>query len=114
VDFAHVADSAGPDVFDGGARVVQGMPLVAHLRGNLSVFGAARELASFFDRPADRLLHIDMLAQSHGGQGNRRVHVVRRGDHDGVNVLLAFEHVAIIAIELRSRQVLGLEPDHRG
>ncbi len=112
MDFAHVADGAGPDVFDGGARVVQGMPLVAHLRGNLGVFGAARELASFFDRPADRLLHIDMLAQSHGGQGNRCVHVVRRGDHDGVDVLLVLEHIAIVLIALRSRQMVGLELDH--
>jgi len=38
-----------------------------------------------------------------------RVHVVGRGDQDGVNVLLALEHLAIVGIASGFQEVDGLE-----
>ncbi len=100
VDFADFADGAGPDVFDCGACFVEGMPLIAHLRGEFGFLGAAGEMAGFFDTPGERLLHVDVLAEIHGGRGDGRVHVVGRGDDDGVDVFLVLEHVAVIFVAL--------------
>src|SRR6266446_1420731 len=58
VHFANVADGAGPNVFDGGASVVRGVPLVAHLRDDFGFFGTSGKLACFFNRPAKRLLDV--------------------------------------------------------
>src|SRR5438552_13404908 len=49
VDFADVADGASPNVFDGGASLVRGMTLVAHLRDDFGLLRAPRKLARFFD-----------------------------------------------------------------
>src|SRR5207247_5566457 len=49
VDFTNVADRAGPEVFDGGASLIRGVPLVAHLRDDLGFFRAPGELACFFN-----------------------------------------------------------------
>ncbi len=105
VDFADFADGAGPDVFDGGAGFVEGVALVAHLRGDFGFFGAAGEVAGFFDTPGERLLHVDVLAEIHGGGGDGGVHVVGSGDDDGVDVFLVLEHVAVIFVALGFRQL---------
>src|SRR5439155_17772905 len=78
VDFAHVADGASPNVFDGGASLVRGRTVVAHLGDDFGFFSAAGKLARFFDRPAKRLLDVDVFADFHSRQGDRCVHVVRR------------------------------------
>ena len=49
-------------------------------------------------RVRQRLLDINVLAGLHGGHADHRVAVIRRGDDDGVNVLLFVEHFAVIAI----------------
>src|SRR5207249_10997175 len=43
VHFAHFTDGAGPNVFDRRAPIIRGMPLIAHLRGDLGLPGAARK-----------------------------------------------------------------------
>ncbi len=105
MDFADFTDGTGPDVFDGGAGFVERVPLVAHLRGDLGFLGAAGDVARLFDTPGERLLHIDVLAEIHGGRGDGRVHVVGRGDDDGVDVFLVLEHVAVIFVALGFRQL---------
>ncbi len=107
VHFANFANGTGLDVFDGGARVVGRMTLITHLRGDLGFLGTPRELAGFINGPGKRFLHVDVFAESHGCKGDRRVHVVGGGDENGVNILLVFEHVAIVLIALGSSAVLG-------
>ena len=110
--FADVADGAGPDVFDGRARIVEGMALVAHLRGDFGIFRSPRHFAGFLNGPSERFLDVDVFVKLHGGERDRGVHVVGGGHQDGVNVLLAVEHFAIILVALGFRQMLGFEADH--
>src|SRR5258708_26014778 len=84
VHFANVADGAGPDVLDGGASIVRGVALVAHLRGDFGFLGAARKLAGFFDGPAEWLLEVDEFAAILGREVDKSVYVVVNGDVDGV------------------------------
>ena len=94
VDLAHLADRAGPHVLDRRPRIVPGVALVAHLRGEPACSAPClRELARLGDRPGQRLLHVDVLAEIHRGQRDRRVHVIRRRDDDRVDVLLLVEHL---------------------
>ena len=109
---AHVADRAAPQVLDGGPSIVGGVALVAHLRGDFGFLCTTRKFASFFDRPAERLLDVHMLAKLHGRQGNGGVHVVGRGDHDGVDILLALEHLAIVGVARGFLEVDRPESDH--
>ncbi len=57
-------------------------------------------------RPAERLLHVDVLAGVHRGRRNHRVHVIGRGDDDRVDVLLLVEHLAVVPVPLHFRQLL--------
>ncbi len=93
-------DRAGLDVFDREASVVERMALIAHLRGDFGFLGALRQLPSFIDGPGERLLHVDVFTESHGGESDRRMHMVRSGDEDSVDILLVLEHVAIVLIAL--------------
>ena len=112
VNLAHFTNCAGLNVFDGSAPVVGRMALIAHLRGDLGFLGAPRQLPGFINRPGKRLLHVDVFSQSHRGKGDVRVHVIGRGDEDGVDVLLMLEHIAIVLIALGLRQVLILQTNH--
>ncbi len=76
-------------IFDGGTRVVHGMALVAHLCCDFAFFRCARHLAGFVDRPGQRLLHINVFVQVHGGEGDRRMHVISGGHEHGIDVFLA-------------------------
>ena len=89
VYLAHLADCAGQNIFDGGTRVVHGMALVAHLCCDFAFFRCARHLAGFVDRPGQRLLHINVFVQVHGGEGDRRMHVISGGHEHGIDVFLA-------------------------
>ena len=81
----------------------------------MATFGAlglARELPRFGDRPGQRLLHVDVLAEIHRRQRDRRVHVVGRRDDDGVDVLLLVEHLPVVLVARGARQVLVLQALH--
>ena len=103
---------ASPDVFDGGARIVEGVALVAHLRGDFGLFCALGHFASFFDRPGERLLHVDVFVKIHGRKSDGSVHVIGGGDENGVNILLLFEHPAIVLVAFGFWEMLVFEPDH--
>ena len=57
-----------------------------------------REGAGLEDGMGQGLLHIDMFAGLHGGHGDGRVRVIRRRHDDGVDVLLAVQHLAEIPV----------------
>ena len=101
VDFLHVADVAALDVLDRLARVVERVPLVAHLGGDLGLGRLLRQGAGLVHRPAQRLLHVDVLAERHGRHGDRRVGVIGRRHDDAVDVLLLRQHLAVVLVALR-------------
>ena len=108
VHFGHVADRARLHPLHGLAPVVPRVALVAHLRDGLRRLPRlARQLARFVHRPAQRLLHVDVLAEIERGHRDRRVHVIGRRDDDRVDVLLLLEHQAVVGVALLLRQVLG-------
>ncbi len=106
VDFLDVADRAGEQILLPSARLVLRMALVAHLRDDLHFGGLLREVPGLVHGPAQRLLHVHVLAERHCRRRDHRMHVVGRGDDDGVDVLLLVEHLAIVAIGLDLRQLL--------
>ena len=90
MDFVHRPDDAGVENFLDLAPRRRGVPLVAHLRGQLRILcrGLADE-ARFPNIVSERLLAIDVLAMGQREVGGERVRVLRRGDHDGVEVVRA-------------------------
>src|SRR6185436_15700691 len=114
----HVADLADRpllDVLDRRPRLGVRVPLVAHLRGDLRVrLGLAGEHARLFDRPAQRLLHVDVLAEIHRRGRDRRVHVIGRGDDHRVDVLLLVEHLAVVAVLFDLRYLVDEALQHLG
>src|SRR5437764_12076533 len=68
VDFANLANRAGPNVFHGGARIVEGVALVAHLRDDFVFLGGARHFAGFFDGPGQWFLHVHVFMMFHRGE----------------------------------------------
>ena len=110
VHFANLTDRAGRDVLVTEPRLVTGMPLVPHLRDDLALFRLLRERPCFLDRPAERLLHVDVLAPVHRRKRDRRVHVIGRGHDHRVDVLLLVEHVPVVAVFAELRYLLLDEP----
>src|ERR1051325_1400251 len=114
VNFADFTDSARLNVFDSEASFVGRVALVAHLRGDLGLLGFPGELARFGYGPRERLLHVDVLAEFHGRERDGRVHVIGRSDDDGVDVLLFFEHLAIVFVALGLLPMFGVDALHIG
>jgi hypothetical protein len=110
VDFLHLAYGAVVDELDGGAVLGVGVNLNPHLGDELLRDGVLLERASLGDVRRQRLLAVHMQAAAHGAHGLRGVHVVRRADADGVQILVLFvEHLAPILIVL-GLGVSGLHP----
>ena len=106
--FGDVADRARLHPLHRLAAVVPRVALVAHLRDDLRRLPRlARQRARFVDRPGQRLLHVDVLAEIERGHRDRRVHVIRRRDDDRVDVFLLLEHLAVVGVALLLRQILG-------
>ena len=62
MDFADLANRAGPDNFAKLAVAHTGMALVTHLRGDLIFAGGVGEFACFPNRVRQRLLAINVFA----------------------------------------------------
>ena len=101
MNLPHRADHAGANPFVDERGALAGMALVAHLGDDLGALGRLAQHAGLVDRPGQRLLHVDVLAQLHGRLGDHGVGVVGRGDDHAVDILLLFEHLAIIGVALR-------------
>ena len=94
------------DVLDRPALLVVRVALVAHLRDDRLLLGRLLlQVPRFVDRPAERLLDVDVLAGIHRVRGDDGVHVIRRGDDDRVEVLLLLEHLAVVAVLLQARNL---------
>ncbi len=89
------------------------MSLVAHLRREPRLARAPGQLTRLRDRPRQRLLDVHVLSEIHGGERDRRVHVIRRGDDDRVDAFFFVEHLAIVLVSLRTWHVLVGEACHR-
>ncbi len=88
------------------------MALVAHLRRDFRALRLARELPRFGDRPRQRLLDVHVLAEIHRGQRDGGVHVIRRRDDDGVDVLLLLEHLPVVLVARGARQMFVAQAFH--
>src|ERR1700757_4871258 len=113
VNLTHLADRPCPDVLHCRTRIIERVPLIAHLRDYLRLFGATREPSSLINGPRERLLYIHRFAKIHAGQGDWRVHVVRSGDDDTIDVLLLLQHLAIVGITLRLGNQIILQMKNR-
>ena len=113
VDLADVADRAGRTRIRprSARRPRSGPGCPSAWRRACSAPCVASWRASATDQ-RQRLLHVHVLAEIHRRQRDRRVHVIGRRDDDRVDVLLPLEHLAIVLIALRARQMLGLQAPH--
>ena len=99
MDFRHVADLAVPNDLGALASAFVRVALVAHLRRHFVLGGRFAHLARFPNRAHEGFLHVDVLAPLHAPHGRRGVHVIRRRDNHGVDVLgFLVEHLAEVAI----------------
>ena len=114
VNLAHRTDHAGIQDFPDRAPRRRGVPLVAHLRGQLRILGGGlADEARLPDIVGERLLAIDVLAVRQRQIGGKRMRVLRRGHHDGVEVIRAIEDAPEVGEFLRLRVTLrrGVERD---
>ena len=98
LDQADLAELALAD--DAVARfdqVRRAAALRADLHDALVLARGGEHRLAFDDIDADRLLHPDVQPGPHRRDHRQRVPVVRRGDQDDVEILLA-EHLAIVAV----------------
>ena len=76
----------------------EAMPCVPICVASFFSRGEAGHPPRLVDAPGERLLAVDMLAQLHGRQAHRRVHMVGNADDDRVDLLVhRIEHLAVIA-----------------
>jgi hypothetical protein len=107
MDFGHVADLAAPDDFCALARAFVRVALVAHLSGDAVLVGRGHQFAGFPDGAHQRLLDVDVLLALHAPHRRHAVHVVGRGDDDGVDVVgFLVQHLAEVAVFRRVGEAL--------
>ena len=100
VHLAHLADDAAPNHQLGRQLRRMRRDLDAHLRHQASLACLGRQHTGLVDRRRQRLLHVDVLAERHRRHGDRRVHVIRRRDVDGVEVVgLLAEELAPVLVD---------------
>ena len=99
----HFADGSSLNPLAGEADALAGVALIAHLRHTLGLGRHIAHGACFGDGMRQRLLHIDVAPGAHGHDAGRRMHMVRRGHEDGVDVLLLVDQFAVVAVELGIR-----------
>jgi hypothetical protein len=108
VDFLHLADRASLDDLRGHAIVGGGMNLDAHLRDNFLLLGQLGHAADFVQAVGERLLAVDVLAESHRADTHRRVHVVGCGNVHTVDLVgFLLQHLAPVLIEARVGEFLA-------
>ena len=99
VNLPHGPDDSGLYPFVDEARAFARVALISHLRHDLRI--RERQVAKdarFVHGIRERLLHVHVLAALHRGLRGDGVQVIRRRDHDAVDVLLLVEHLAEIRV----------------
>ena len=78
--------------------------LVPHLRDDFILRGCRAHLSRLVDRVCQRLLAVNVFAELHRGESDRRVHVIGRRDNHGIERLVVriVEQLAIVEV-LRCR-----------
>ena len=107
VDLLHLADGAVVHQLHGGAIDRVRLDLIAHLRDDAVLLGRPAHLPRLEHGVSQRLLAEDVLAELQRGQGDRRVHMVGRGDDDRIKAVRAIEQAAPVGMALRLRVLLG-------
>src|SRR5215813_15239374 len=87
------------------------MALVAHLRGEARVLCFASELSRFGNGPCQRFLNIDMFSELHRSERNWRMHVIRRRNHNRIDVFLTIQHLAVILVPLCALEMFVFQPN---
>ena len=107
MQFERFADHAGLNDLDGAAQAGLGAALVAHLSGQVLLFGELAQEARLVDGLDERFLAKAVLAHLHRPDGRHAVVVVRDGNGHRVNVLADFvQHLAVIAVLLELGELL--------
>ena len=102
VDFGNVADNAGAVLGGVFAEAVVDAPLVPHLRANAGFLGEFGEPTRFVNGAGERFLRVDVFAHLHRGGRLDRVHMVRRADRNGVELVAHFGvHIAVVDVFFR-------------
>ena len=102
VDFGNVADDAGAVLSGVFAEAVVDAPLVPHLRAEAGFLGEFGEPTRFVNGAGERFLRVDVFAHLHRGGRLDRVHMVRRADRNGVELVAHFGvHIAVVDVFFR-------------
>ena len=102
MDFGNIADNAGAVLSGVFTEAVVDAPLVPHLRADAGFLGEFGEPTRFVNGAGERFLRVDVFAHLHRGGRLNRVHVVRRADRNGVELVAHFGvHVAVVDIFFR-------------
>ena len=83
----NLADQPGLHPLAGEADALGGAALVAHLGHDARGFRGGMEAPHLGEATAHRLLDVDVLLRGDRGHRDREVHVVRRRDRDGVDLV---------------------------
>ncbi len=103
VDLGDLADGAIPNPLANKASPFRRMSLDSHLGSHAGFFCQFGQHARFVDIVRQRLLAVNVLSSSHCFGGNNRVRMVRRGNHNSVDIALLVQHLPKIGIDLRFR-----------
>ena len=106
MNLADCADGSRPDGFGDETGAFAGLALVAHLGGDFGFGGNFGHHPGFVNGVGERFLAVDMFAKFHRSDADDRVVVIGSGNHDGIDVLLLFEHFTVIGVEFGVREGL--------
>ena len=108
MDFANRSNQSRTNRFERPAKRIIRRELIAHLRNDIRLLSNLRQSPRFTHITAERLLAVNMLAQSHCFQCCGRVSVVGRADDDRVDLLgFLVEHLAEAEISFGVWMLLG-------
>ena len=105
VRFAHLANGAAPDQFNGATQPIFGAALVAHLGDDLVLERGQAHDSRFVHRAREGLFTIDVFAALHGRHRGDGMSVVGRGHQHGIDLLV---HLVEHPAEILERLGLGM------
>ena len=107
VDFTDRANGAGLDELHGAPVVAPLVNLCSHLRHELVLARDRSHHPCLVHAVRQRLLAVAVLAQLHGHHAGRRVRVIRRADHDCIDLCMHFvQHPAEVLVAFGLRELL--------
>ena len=98
VHVGYLPKQPGLNQFDAPAKIRRGAALVAGLGDDARRAGQFPQRTRLGDRVSQRLFAVHVPAGLHCRRADRRVPVVRRGDHHGVDRFLLLEQFTVVGI----------------